>query len=217
MTVHDLRTPVTAIKGFGQLALRQLDLPPAARLHLDMVVNETNRIAALIDDLVLLASLEQGDEVVRPAVLDLARLLVGVVQDASRTGLAERCALAPDLRPIRAVGDPALLERAVANLIRYALKYSGKGEPVQLATRMTPEGPAIVVSSECGRDNGHHAGRSVNGHQGSEEPELLVPGDLNPRGLGMYISAKLIDIQGGQLWVDTGVGTDARILVVLSS
>ena len=70
MTVHDLRTPVTAIKGFGQLALRQLDLPAAARLHLDMVVNETNRIAALIDDLVFLASLEHGDEVAHPAVVD---------------------------------------------------------------------------------------------------------------------------------------------------
>src|SRR5207302_1388786 len=111
MTVHDLRTPVTAIKGFGQLALRQLDLPAAAR-------------------------------------------------------------------PIRPVCDPALLERAVANLIRYALKYSSKGEPVLLATRLTPEGPAIVVSSECARDNGHHAGRSVNGRSGYEDPEMFVPGDL---------------------------------------
>ena len=217
MTVHDLRTPVTAIKGFGQLALRQLDLPAAARQHLDMVVNETNRIAALIDDLVLLASLEHGDEVAHPAVVNLAQLLDGVIQDASRTGLAGRCALASDVRPIRAVCDPALLERAVANLIRYALKYSSKGEPVLLATRLTPEGPAIVVSSDCGRENGHHAGRSVNGRTGHEDPELFVPGDLNPRGLGMYISAKLIDIQHGQLWIDTGIGTDARILVVLSS
>src|SRR5579884_1322450 len=93
MTVHDLRTPVTAIKGFSQLALRKKDLPPDVRPYLDMIVGETNRVSALIDDLVLLARLEQGEESVRLEPVDLSERLDAVARTLARSGLDGRFAL----------------------------------------------------------------------------------------------------------------------------
>jgi signal transduction histidine kinase len=216
MTVHDLRTPVTAIKGFSQLALRQDDLPPAARQHLDMVISEANRITALIDDLVLLGDLEKGDEAVHLRAADLAELLFGILRDAPRLGLAGRCAIAPGLPRITARCDPNLLERAIANLTWYALKFTTRNEPVRLAAGKSLEGPWLTVSTGHDEQNGYHGSVSPGRPDEGRETGVSRPVDLNPRGLGMYIATKLIELQGGQLWIETFNGAGARLSVLLS-
>jgi K+-sensing histidine kinase KdpD len=216
MTVHDLRTPVTAIKGFGQLALRQHDLPPAARQHLDMVVGEANRITALIDDLVLLSRLEHGDEAARPTKVDLAELLADVVHEAPRQGLGGLCVLARELHPAAAWCDPVLVHRAIANLIRYALKFGSQSAPVALAAWPTATGATVTVSTDRAQPNGHSGILAPVERENTREPVADVLGEVQPRGLGMYIAARLIEIQRGQLWINTLASGGVQLSVVLS-
>lgn len=203
MTVHDLRTPVTAIKGFSQLALRKKTLPPDVRQHLDLVVAETNRISALIDDLVLLGRLEQGEESVCLAVVDLPDLLDSVAATLSRAGLGRRVQRRDGVPPVQACCDPSLTERAIVNLVRYALKFADGDEPIALGARVGSAGPAIVVASSA-----------LPGPDGSED--AVRADDGGPRGLGTYISGALIEIQRGELWIDNLAGGGVRFDVLLS-
>lgn len=212
MTVHDLRTPVTAIKGFSQLALRKKDLPPDVRPYLDLIVGETNRVSALIDDLVLLARLEQGEESVRRARVDLAERLDAVARNLGRSGLGGRIAIQPTSTMPPAECDPALLERAIANLVRYALKFAHEDEAIALAVEPGPRGPAITVASRAMRPDAPSAAPSNGATPGADD---RTSDDWEPRGLGTYIAGKLIEIQPGELWIDALEGGGVRFSVIL--
>ena len=60
LITHDLRQPVTAIKGCSQLALRQLDASPRVNHLLSTIVEEVNHLAALLEDLALVSRIERG-------------------------------------------------------------------------------------------------------------------------------------------------------------
>src|SRR5262249_39836115 len=79
LIAHDLRTPITAIKGLSQLALRRPDLPDSTANYLSAVVEEANQIAALVDDLVLVRRLERGEVPAIRSKVDLNSLLRGIL------------------------------------------------------------------------------------------------------------------------------------------
>ena len=120
---HELRTPLTSIRGYAELfqhglADRPADLDTAMR----RIDSESTRMAGLVDDLLLLARLDQGRPLEREPV-DLAALVADAAEDAraidpSRT---VTCA-APPSCPI--VGDEGRLRQLLGNLVANALAYT---------------------------------------------------------------------------------------------
>src|ERR1019366_8508316 len=134
---HELRTPLTSIRGYAELfqhglADRPADLDTAMR----RIDSESTRMAGLVDDLLLLARLDQGRPLEREPV-DLSILAADAAHDAgavdpSRTFTCE----APPSCTI--IGDEGRLRQLLGNLVANALAYTPAGSPLELEVVLEP-------------------------------------------------------------------------------
>jgi two-component system, OmpR family, sensor kinase len=145
---HELRTPLTSIHGFAELfALGadhpDLDLPVILR----RIEEESARMKVLVEDLLLLARLDQPRPAQRSSV-DLAVLAADACSDARAVALNRQITLdAPE--PVVTRGDRDHLRQAIANLVTNAVRHTPAGTPIELTARF--EGNVAVVSV---RDHG---------------------------------------------------------------
>ena len=146
---HELRTPLTTIRGYAELALRRagdgadgVDAGLMAE-SLAKVRVEADRMAALVDDLLLLARLDAGRPLDRGEV-DLTLLLLEAVPDARVTGPDHRWELDLPDEPVTVVGDAQRLHQVVTNLLGNARRHTPPGTTVVAGVRALPGGGAVV-------------------------------------------------------------------------
>jgi two-component system OmpR family sensor kinase len=215
---HELRTPLTSIRGFAEL-YRQGAVDEKAELDRVMkrVEDEAARMGLLVEDLLLLARLDQQRPLVREPV-DLLHLARDAAHDAS--------AVAPDRQievlvtgdgPPVVLGDDARLRQVFGNLVTNALTHTPAGTPVTLrlgaddgsglaALEVVDQGPGLSTE-ESSRvfERFYRADPSrTRAHGGS--------------GLGLSIVAALVAAHGGRVEVDSrpGEGSTFRVLLPLA-
>jgi len=206
---HELKTPLTAIKtAIGLLgesgALRS---PTEKRLWQNMQRNE-ERLSALVSDLLDMAHLESGQMTLSQQALDVSE----VVQEAVNTlrPLAEskqQCILVDlPLNPPLVWADWRRLEQVLANLLSNAVKFAPQNGQVRVTVSTLPVGPsapALLCISVS--DNGPGIPPEEQAHifdrfyRGSERR-------TGGTGLGLSIAKSLVELHGGQLWVESEVG-----------
>ncbi|HZG93214.1 MAG TPA: HAMP domain-containing sensor histidine kinase [Mycobacteriales bacterium] len=215
---HELRTPLTSIRGFAELyrqgAVRDADA--TARL-MRRIEDEAARMGLLVDDLLLLARLDQQRPLERQRV-DLLAVATDAVHDARVVAPERRIdlRLAPGLTAPVVVGDEARLRQVVGNLVTNALTH-------------TPEDAAVTVA--LATEEAHGAGRVV--LEVRDRGPGLAPGDAERvferfyradssrtrssggSGLGLSIVAALIAAHGGTVGVTSRVGSGTTFRVVL--
>ena len=133
---HELRTPLTTIAGYTELARSRPDDRAAADTALAKVEEESGRMTALVEDLLLLARLDSGRPLVSEPV-DLTRLLVEAVSDARVLAPDHHWRLSLPESSVEVVGDEPRLHQVVTNLLTNARKY-------------TPAGTTVTVSAHPG-------------------------------------------------------------------
>ncbi len=178
---HELRTPLTSIRGYAELFKdgsggRPEDLATALR----RIESESTRMGGLVDDLLLLARLDQGRPLGHDRV-DLAQLAGDAVQDASVVDPSRSITLV-STGPCVVVGDDQRLRQVLGNLIANAIAYAPPGSPIEVAVQLEwvpvdvsglPGVPAVPAVGKFGRLT--RAGRPF----GSGDP-----GDTSVRPLG---------------------------------
>lgn len=162
---HELKTPVTSIRGFIEtLKDGAIDDPGAARQFLDILEQQSARLGAIIDDLLVISRLEQGEGAgIAREETDIRAMLVNVERLCRDAAKNRRTTVSYDC-PAGLVCsvNPGLLEQAVTNLVENAIRYSPEGASVTVRARMEnrpagdgeAEGPAsrrLVCAVE---DNG---------------------------------------------------------------
>ena len=146
---HELRTPLTSIQGFAELFRLgsdhpDLDLPTVMR----RIEQESERMKVLVEDLLLLARLDQPRPP-RSASVDLAVLCADACSDAHAIDPDRTVSLdAPE--PVVIQGDRDHLHQAIANLVTNALRHTPPGTAIDVAARCI-DGSAVVTV----RDHGH--------------------------------------------------------------
>jgi hypothetical protein len=113
---HELRTPVTSIRGYTELVRRRGGLPEEVDQSLRRVESEAVRMSGLVDDLLLLARLDAGRELCTGTV-DLTALVVDVVSDAHAAGPAHSWRVDLPGAPVLVPGDAGRLHQVLANLL----------------------------------------------------------------------------------------------------
>jgi len=195
---HDLRAPLRGIDGWSLALLEDYgeQLNEEARLYLNRVRSETQRMGQLIDDLLQLSRLSRGEMKLEP--LDLSAL-ARQVADRLREGHPEReveFAIEPRLT---VVGDERLLGVALTNLLGNAVKFTGKRTTARVEFGQTREGARQVFFV---RDNGvgfdmAHAdmlfGAFQRLHKASEFPGT---------GVGLATVQRVIRRHGGKIWAE---------------
>jgi signal transduction histidine kinase len=204
---HELRTPLAAIYG-SALTLTRQDLELEESMHmklLDIIVEESSRLADIVNDLLLASQLDAGRLQTNPEPCD-ALALAATVLDAARTHLPEgtRVSLAPGREDVpRVVADEGQLRQVLTNLIDNAVKYSPDGGEVSV--RLEPVGKYVrfTVADE---------GLGIPPAEQSRifekfyrlDPDMT--GGIGGTGLGLYISRELVRRVHGRIWVEPGEG-----------
>jgi two-component system, OmpR family, sensor kinase len=208
---HELRTPLTSIRGYAELFRRGADRRPedlAMAMH--RIEDEATRMGVLVDDLLLLARLDQGRPLEREPV-DLAAV-VGQAVDAAHVVEPDRpLSLAVD-SPVTVVGDPRRLRQVVDNLLANVRTHTPPGCPASVTVgsengnavlEVADEGPGIdPVAAERVFERFYRADSSRSRDNGGV-------------GLGLSIVAAITDAHGGRVRAGPRPGGGASFLVEL--
>lgn len=146
---HELRTPLTVIKGYLETIFDAPGIPPTIRKAIEQMCQQSNRMNALINDLITLTRLETEETESLPKPISLAPIVQSILSDAQ--------ALSPDnIHSFDFIGETSLailgneseLRSAISNLVMNAVKYSPKGGKVTVEVVAAATGTIIRVHDE---------------------------------------------------------------------
>ena len=141
---HELRTPLASIRGYAELTRRSgAVIPEDVTRSLGRIESEAIRMTGLVEDLLLLARLDEGRELERVPT-DLSRIVVDAVGDAYAAGPDHLWEVDMPEEPIEVTGDPARLHQVVVNLLANARVHTPAGTEVRVVLRQ--QGSSAVVS-----------------------------------------------------------------------
>jgi len=135
---HELKTPITAVRGQVETMLDDPEMPEAMqRSFLGKVLAQTLRLGAIVGDLLTLSRLEAADTVLETLPLDLRDTVRLTVAGLRALAVSENIALKVELpdHSVSVQGDQVALEQAVRNLLENGLKYTPAGGTVTIRTR----------------------------------------------------------------------------------
>lgn len=212
---HELRTPLTSLRGWAEL-FRQgaLAEPAALSRAMGRIESEGARMARLVDELLLLARLDQHRGLVpEPEPVDLALLARDAAADFAAADPNHPLAL--DLPPAGtalAAGDRARLRQVLDNLLANARAHTPAGTPVRLTVRATPPWVELTVA-----DSGPGIPRDAQPHV-FERFWRADPGRhraTGGSGLGLSIVASIVEAHGGAVALASDPGNGAAFTVRL--
>jgi two-component system, OmpR family, sensor kinase len=208
---HELRTPLTSIRGYAELlrggAARFPEDSAVARRRIE---EEAVRMSALVDDMLLLARLDQGRPLEREPV-DLQLIAQDALADARAVAPERRLGLnAP--RTVSVTGDEMRLRQVVGNLVRNALVHTPAGTPVEIGLA-TAEGVAILTVADHG--GGLPASTADRIFEPFFRADPARSRDRGGSGLGLSIVAAVVAAHQGTARVSETPGGGATFSVEL--
>lgn len=151
---HELRTPLAAIRGYAELPRRGgAELNEDAVYSLDRIESAATRMTSLVEDLLLLARLDEGRDLERESV-DLTMVLIEAVSDAHVAGSDHEWDLELSDEPVEIVGDGFRLHQVVANLLRNANVHTPAGTRVVAALNTEVNAAGVPVAVVTVTDDG---------------------------------------------------------------
>lgn len=204
MAVHDLRTPLTVIRAYGDLLLRALppDSPRKVLDYANLINSQTSHMDWLIDDFLDLDQIEQGILSLRLEETDLNKLILKVA-DLVRY-LVERRQLNLELKlaaePMLMLLDANRIQQVIYNLLSNAIKYTLKGGVI-VVENFWEEGTAVlrITDSGIGMAPEDQARAFQLYYQGDGEEKTRTRG----KGLGLYIVKMLVEAHGGHVTLES--------------
>lgn len=212
---HEMRTPMNAILGFGQLL--QLEVRPGSReaTHVRQIVDAGHHLLELIDESLDLMRVEAGAMQLELQPIDLVPMLTDVAAllkpEADRHQISLHLELPPTLG---AHGDPRRAKQVMLNLASNAIKYSRDGSQIHLSAGTAGDGSSWAAVKDDGAGlTPEQIGRLFKPFErlGQER------GHVQGTGLGLALSVRLIEAMGGHLRVHSEVGQGTMFTVTWPS
>ncbi len=206
---HELRTPVTTIRGYAELyrsgGLRDPDELTQAMRRTEQ---ESIRMGSLVEDLLLLARLDQGRKLESGGV-DLGVLAVDAVSDA-RAVDPGRPISASTREDVVVTGDESRLRQVVANLVGNALVHTPPGTPVRVRVGADDDGSAFLEVHDDGP--GLPPDVAARAFERFYRADPARSRHAGGSGLGLSIVKAIVEAHGGTVgFVDDGPGTTVRV------
>ena len=206
MASHELKTPITSIRGQAQLSMlrlkRQAELPPEleqVRTSLERIDQHTHLLNSLVDDLLDLSILSSGKIKLHSTRCDLGELCREVITEQQT--LSDRAiTLEPPSSPVLLQADCERLSQVVTNLVSNAIKYSAENSAVQVG---------ISQSQDTALAQVHNEGTPIPVELQANlfEPFYRTPEAQSSSkkgwGLGLAISKQIVERHGGHIWVES--------------
>ncbi|WP_425463134.1 ATP-binding protein [Microbacterium hatanonis] len=199
---HELRTPLASIRGYSELSLRDRTLSDTSHEALSRIQAQSLRMTTLVEDLLLLARLDEGQELVYGTV-DLTQLALEAVGDARPAGPGHRWEIDVPDEPVHLAGDTSRLHQVVANLLANARTHTSEGTTVTVSVRR--DGGEAVLRV-------HDDGPGVDPAVADELFERFSRADRSRArktggtGLGLSIARAIVEAHAGTISVSSDPG-----------
>jgi signal transduction histidine kinase len=213
---HELRTPLTSISGFLEMMQEEEHgLGESGKRYLEVIRRSTDRLHALVEDLLLIAQIEAKRVELQLGPVDVAELLATSIEAIRPSATDKGVTLAVEMdHPPLVHGDRNRLTQVVDNLVSNAVKFTNGGGTVTVSAREDGGAVRLVVA-----DTGIGVSPEEQGQvfsrffRASTATQLAIPGT----GLGLAISRALVEQHGGTIAFESAEGQGTQVVVTLPS
>ncbi len=210
---HELRTPLTSIRGYTELVLFSGDVSPAGRSALERVDSESKRMSALVEDLLLLARLDEGQRG-QPSSVDLTELVVEAASDAQVNAPGYHWTLTLPEDPVIVTAVESELRQVLINLLSNAHKHTPVGTRVEIGLRVEG-GKTLVTVTDNGQGIDPDFMDSIFSRFSKADSARAATGaGTGSTGLGLAIVQALVAANGGSISVESRPGRTAFTVVL---
>jgi two-component system, OmpR family, phosphate regulon sensor histidine kinase PhoR len=215
IAAHELKSPLTALKGFAQLLERKLSPHQAdvsVRRSLHTISSQSDRIVKLVDRLLDMSRAQMGRLEMRPEEVDICELVRQQVGQAQIKSERHRVAANVQCEDVTGRWDRGYLEQVLDNLLDNAIRYSPQGGDVTVTVsaenglaRITVADNGIGMSSDT-------ISRLFKRYYRSEGAKKVEAGGM---GIGLYVAREMVALHGGRILVESEEGRGSRFTVEL--
>jgi len=210
---HELRTPLTSIRGFADFYAQQGEsADPEITAHMmARIRSESIRMSALVDDLLLLAHLDEERDLMLSPV-DLSSLAADAVHDFRAAAPARKTALSADPDPVVINADEARIRQVIGNLLGNAQRHTPPGTAVDVTVQSEGSEAHLAVADSGPGMAPHDAERVFERFYRADPARSPARSPAAPQstgsgaGLGLSIVSALVTAHGGRVGVDTNLG-----------
>ena len=212
---HELKTPLTSLRGFAQFALRRLERegqlrPEQLQRTLRVIDHQSDRLSRLVAQLLDLSSLDAGQLALKRRVTDVAALVRDAVASAQAATQRHRFVVrAPP--SLEAFVDPARMEQVIDNLLDNAAKFSPEDTPIEV--ELSAADPRMLRLTV--RDYGPGIPPERRGGLFSRFYQAQTGRPFAGLGLGLYLSRQLVRLHGGHLEAEFPPEGGMRLIITL--
>jgi signal transduction histidine kinase len=217
LAAHELRTPITSLRGSAQGLLRRLAAgqqieAPRVRRALEVIDTQSNKLARLVSQLLDVSRAQAGTLSLDYSLTDIAALAANVAADARHTTTNPLIVNAP--RAVMASVDPLRVEQVLINLIDNAIKYSvDEASTIEIDVRQ-PTAQTVQVAV---RDRGLGIPEAHREHVFQRFYQIGGSREVGGMGLGLYISRQIVEAHEGTIELECPVDGGTRFVVTLPS
>jgi len=218
ITAHDLRNPISVIKGCAEILQMDIDpknnnavIPNAKQIHdvLDIIGKQCVKMLSLIDDLLDISAIESGTIRFEKKNIELESFLDQILKSNRLIAKSKNIQILSEYSanlPSVAI-DPVRMEQVMDNLITNAVKFSNSGTKITVSAKERDSKIIISVTDE---------GQGI---PEEEIPKIFLPFSRTSvtatagekgTGLGLAITKKIVELHNGQIWVESKTGTGTR-------
>jgi signal transduction histidine kinase len=210
---HDLRTPVTTIRGYAE-GLRDGVAASAEKKarYVQTIVDRAETMDHLIEELFLLSTLELEQAPFSFRELDLKAFLEDSVEDLRRVHESVALGLESGTEAVPVRADPSQLRRVIENIVENAVRHSGREDTrIEVVLRCAGEGEAVVEIRDNGRGIPEEALPHVFERFYRADAARSSPGS----GLGLTIARRIVEAHGGEVHAGNREGGGTAIVITL--
>ena len=207
---HELRTPLTAIRGYTELMRMTEDFTPDGRKSLARVQSQSERMTTLVEDLLLLARLDEGQPL-KLSEVDLTQLVIETVSDEKVIAPDHSWHLELPDEPLSVNGDALQLRQVLVNLLSNARKHTAPGTTVVTSVQKSADGGAVVAVTDDGAgippefvDHVFARFARADAARKGSAPASGAGAAEGTSGLGLSIVQSIIEAHGGTVEVSSG-------------
>ena len=207
---HEFKTPIVSIRGFAKQLEREDLTEEQRREYLGIIVSESDRLANMASNVLLLSKLENQTIVTDKASFALDEQLRRAILLLEKQWSEKEIELDVDLEDIGYYGNEEMLNHVWVNLLGNAIKFSPKGAP--LSVKLRREGDTAVATVK-------DAGPGMDDATRARVFEKFFQGDnahaTEGNGLGLALVRRIVDLCGGEVAVESAPGEGAAFTVKL--